>query len=124
MATFPLTGNALHKAEMEYHRKFGHTIGRIKHISLMSRIDICYTSYHLSTQTVAHNLPDFQGIKRCVKYLDSHPHKPIFYPSNSYDVSNVTRLTRSGNKVEDYTTQNVLEFHQYADHAIIINIRR
>ena len=38
LAALPLTRHALHKAEMEYHRKFGHTLGRIEHISLMSII--------------------------------------------------------------------------------------
>ena len=36
--SLPLTGNALHKLEMEYHGKFGHTLGRIHHIALMSII--------------------------------------------------------------------------------------
>ena len=34
----PLAGNVLRKEEMEYHGKFGHTIGMIEHIVLMSRI--------------------------------------------------------------------------------------
>ena len=84
MAALPLTVHALHKAEMEYHRKFGHTLGMIQHISPISRIRICYTACHLYTQTVAPTLPGFQGIKLSVKYLTSHPHKPIFYPSNYY----------------------------------------
>ena len=87
MAALPLTGHALQKAEMIYHGKFGHILGRIKHISLMSRIDICYTTCNLEKQTVSHTLPVFQGIKHCVQYLASHPHKPIFYYSNSYDGS-------------------------------------
>ena len=85
MDALPLTGHVLHKAEMEYHGKFRHTLGRIKHIALMSRIDLCYAACRLATQTVAPTLPGFQGIKRCVQYLDSHPHKPIFYPSSFYD---------------------------------------
>ena len=104
----PLTGHALQKAEMEYHGKFGHTLGRIQHIALMSRIDLFYAICRLETQTVAPTLPGFQVIKRYVQYLASHPHKPIFYPSNSYDGSNVIRLTWSGNQVEDHTTQNCL----------------
>ena len=40
MASLPLTGNDLHKAEMEYHEKIGHAIGMIQNISLMSRIEI------------------------------------------------------------------------------------
>ena len=118
MAAIPLTGHALKKAEMEYHGKFGHTLGRIQHI------DLCYETCCLANQTVAPNLTGFQGIKRSVQYLDSRPHKPIFYPSNSYDGSNVIRLTWSGNQVEYHTTQNCLEYHQDADHDRILNRRR
>ena len=42
MDALPLTGNALHKTEIEYHGKIVHTIGRIQHIALMSIIGICY----------------------------------------------------------------------------------
>ena len=99
MAALPLTWYALHKAEMDHHGKFGHTLGRIQHISLMSRIDICYSTCHIATQTVAPGIPGFQGIKWCVQYLASHPHKPIFYLSNYYYGSNIIRLTWSGNQV-------------------------
>ena len=77
---------------MEYHGKFGHTLGRIQHIDIMSRTDLLYETCRLATQTVATTLPGFQGIKRCVKYLASQPHKPIFYPSNSYDGSNLISI--------------------------------
>ena len=40
MAALPLTENYPHKAEMEYHGKFGHTTERIQHIALMSIIYI------------------------------------------------------------------------------------
>ena len=85
---------------MEYHGKFGHTLGRIQHIDLMIRIDLFYTTYRLATHNVAPTPPGFQGIKRCVQYMASHPHTPIFYPSNSYNGSNFIRLTWSGNQVE------------------------
>ena len=89
---------------MEYHGKFGHTLGRIQQIDIMSRIDLCYATCSLATQTVAPTLSGLQGIKRCVQYLASHPHKTIFYPYNSYDGSNVIRLTWSGNQFEYQTT--------------------
>ena len=103
MADLPLTGHALQKVEIEYHGKYGYTLVRIQHIALMSRSDLCYETCRLATPTVAPTLPGFQGIKRCVQYLDIHPHKPIFYPSNYYDGSNVIRLTWSGNQVEYHT---------------------
>ena len=123
MATLPLTGHALHKAEMEYHGNFGHTLVRIQHISIMSRIDIYYSTCRLATQTVEPTLPGFQVIKLCVQYIASPPHKPISYPSNTYNGSNVIRLTLIGNQVEYHTTHNCLGCHQDADHAIIFNRR-
>ena len=71
---------------------------------------------------MAPTIPGSQGIKFCVKYLASHPHKPIFYPFNYYDGSNFIRFTWRGHQVEDYKTQNCLECHQDADQSIIINI--
>ena len=104
MDALKLPLNTLHKAEMEGNGKLGHTIGRIQHISLMSRIDICYETCLLSTQTVSPPLPGFQGINHCAKYMASHLYKSILYTYNSYYGSNSIRLTLSGNKVEDYTT--------------------
>ena len=109
---------------MEYHGKFVHKLGRIQHIDLMSRADLCCATYCLANQTVAPTLPGFLGIKLCVQYMDSQPHKSIFYLSNSYDGSNVIRITWSGNEFEDHTTQNCLECHQDADYARILNRRR
>ena len=123
MDVLPLTGHALRKAEIEYHGKFGHALGKIQHIALIVRIDLCYATFCLATQTVAPTLSDFQGIKRCVKYLASHPHKPIFYPFNYCGGSKVIRIISSGNQFEDHTTLNCLECHQKADHTRILNRR-
>ena len=44
-----------------------------------------------------------------------------FYPYNSYDGLNIIILTRRGDQIEDYTTQNCLYFHQDAYYVMIIN---
>ena len=108
---------------MEYHETFGHKIGRIQHIAIMSRIDLCYGTCRLTNQTVAPTLPGFQGIKRYVQYLANHQHKPIFYPYYSYYGSNIISLIWSGNQVKDQTTQNCLEYHKYTDHVRVLNRR-
>ena len=59
----PLTGNTIHKTELEYHGKFVHALGRIQHIALISRIDRCYATCHTENQTVAPTLTYLQGIK-------------------------------------------------------------
>ena len=57
----------------------------------------CYATCCLANQTVETTIPSFQVIKKYIKYLAIQPHKPIFYPSTSYDDLNVIRLTCSGN---------------------------
>ena len=93
---------------MEYSGKFWHTPRRINHIVLLRIIDIFYTSWQLGTQTVAPAPPGFQGLKRCINYLDIKPNKPIFCHFISYDGSNVIIITWSGKKVEEQSTHNYL----------------
>ena len=69
MAAVPLTGNALHKAEMEYLGNFGNTLGMIQHISLIIIVDVFYATCHLATQTAAPNIPGFQSINHSVCIL-------------------------------------------------------
>ena len=108
---------------MEYHGKFGHKLGSIQHIALMSRIDLCCETCLLVTQTVSPNLPGFQGIKLCVQYLASHPHQPIFYPYNFMLNQMSSGLHGVEIKLKTTKPQFVLEFHQDAYHAIILNRR-
>ena len=78
MASLRLTGNSLHKSEIEYHGKFGNIIGRIQHTPIMSKIYICYTACVLVTQTVVPNIPCFKYLNLCIQYMVSHPHKTVF----------------------------------------------
>ena len=72
---------------------------------------------------MAPTLTGFQGLKHCIKYHSSNPHKRIFYFSYYYDGSNAISIVWSGNQVEDYTTHNFLDSHQDVHHDRIINIR-
>ena len=59
----------------------------------MSKIDFFYPNCNLANQTVAPTITGFQDLKRCIQYPDSHYHKPFIFCSNSYNESNVIRLT-------------------------------
>ena len=74
----------------------------------MSRVEIFYATCCLETQTVSPTLPGFQGIKRRVQYLASHPYKTICYPFNYYNGSNVIIITCSVDQFEYHTTQKHL----------------
>ena len=81
---------------MEYYGKFGHTLGQIQKIALMSIIESCHKACCLETQTVAYTIPGSQGIKNFIQYLASNPHKTIIYIFNYYDNSNFIRFIWGG----------------------------
>ena len=89
-------------------------------IDIMSTIDICYTTYHLGTQTVEPDITGFQGHKSFILYLDRYTHKTS-YTYNSYEGSNIIRLTWCENQIKHFTNQNFLYCHQDTDHDIILN---
>ena len=44
------------------------------------RVYIFYIALRLETQTVTPTLLGYQGLKKCIQYLASRPHKPILIP--------------------------------------------
>ena len=58
-----LTVNTLCKAEIDDRGKFGHTLVHIYNISIVVRIDICYTYFCVVNRTVEPTLTGFQGLK-------------------------------------------------------------
>ena len=96
---------------MEYHGKCGHTLVRIQHVALLSRIKTSYATCCLATQTVSATIPGFQCINLCAQYMASHPYKPIFYTSNYYYISYVIRLTWCENQLSYIWGPFVYYFH-------------
>ena len=123
MDAVPSTWNDIYKSEMEQHGKFGHNLGQIHKTAIMIRVEICYTACNLGNHMWCLLFLYINISKDVLNSLIVTPTN-LFYPFNSYGGSNVIRLTWSVNQVEDYTTQNCLECHQYADHARTINRRR
>ena len=70
-------------------------------------IDICYKACCMETQTVALTLTFFQGIKRFIIYIYSHPHKPIFYSSNVTVIFHLRLMTNTSTKVNTGSTFNL-----------------
>ena len=89
MDVVTMAETAIQKSCKEDHNKLGHTMGRIQHISIISRIEFFYKDCFPGTQTSSPTLIGFQGLNICIKYLDNHPYKPTFFFSGSYDGSSV-----------------------------------
>ena len=80
----------------------------------MSKIKIRYATCCIVTQTVTPNLPSFQGIKRCVQYLDCHPQHPLGFSVNHTDhiMELVNEWFPAGNLIrihETFSTDSICE---------------
>ena len=78
MSAVLLTKNDHYKSEMGYHDYFQHTLGWIYKNFYLDKIEICYTACHMINRSVSPTIPGFQGLKRCIQHMTSHPNKPIF----------------------------------------------
>ena len=70
---------------------------------------------------MASNSLHFQGIKRCIQYLDSYPHKLSFILLILIMDQISSGLHGVGIKLHK---QNSIECHQDANYARVLNIRR
>eukprot|EP00956_Cyclotella_meneghiniana_P015837 scaffold24602_cov53-Cyclotella_meneghiniana.AAC.1 len=76
----PLQGKDLKEAEKKYGGSFASILGDVMHVWVWSRLDIGYATTRLSQYTHAPNAAAFAGLYRILRYLATHPHRPIFYP--------------------------------------------
>ena len=112
MSDIKLTGTEIHKEESKYHGNLDTILEGYN--TLISQAYLKFLHRLLPrNKNMAPTLLGFKGLKRHKKYLSNHPHKPIFYPYSSYGGYYLTRLTWSGDKLEDYTTHNCLGYNQY-----------
>jgi hypothetical protein len=51
------------------------------HIECITRFDLSYTIRRLGAYTHAPNAAAFAGLYRALRYIATHPHRPIMYPS-------------------------------------------
>jgi hypothetical protein len=83
----PLTGVDLTNATKKFRFAFGHVIGGLMHITIVSRPDLAYSVMRYSGYMACPNIPIFDALHVTVCYLFHHPHLPIMYPSKPYKSS-------------------------------------
>jgi hypothetical protein len=77
----PATPTELKELEKRYMGTFPGILGEIMHIECITRFDLSYTIRRLGAYTHAPNAAAFAGLYRALRYIATHPHRPIMYPS-------------------------------------------
>jgi hypothetical protein len=77
----PLTDIDLQCVEEKYGTSFNHQVGKLMHITTISRPDLSYACMRFSGYMACPNEPIFSALHHCLCYLYHHPHLPIMYPN-------------------------------------------
>jgi hypothetical protein len=87
------------------------------HIWVWSRLDIGYATQRLSSYTHAPNAAAFAGHYKILRYLATHPHRPIFFPRLPMTGSQEIRVDYDPPKIDSIELPNSLIECVDADHA-------
>ena len=83
MEQLPATGKELKALEEKYGGTFPGILGELMHVKCLSRFDLSYAIRRLGAYTHAPNAAAFAGLYRALRYLATHPHRPIMYPNRN-----------------------------------------
>lgn len=92
----------LHTYEQQYHGEYRYSIGQLLHVQQWTRADLSQPISRLAIFNTSPNPLSFQGIKRIMRYLHTHPHQPIFYPCRSIGTTETITYHWSSNEKSSY----------------------
>jgi hypothetical protein len=98
----PLTGLDLKTMEKKLGSSFNHLVGKLMHISGISRPDISYACMRFSGYMACPNKPIFEALHHTLCYLYHHSHLPIIYPAKP--------TTPTGNALQTFWAKGHAEY--------------
>ena len=120
----PATPTELAKLEIQYGAKYNAIIGQYNHITQVTRFDLGFTVSRLAQHNCAPKKAAFEGCKRLARFLATHLHTPIFYPSISIKMYQKIRYEYEPGKFYEQVFENLLVLFADADHARDIATRK
>ena len=124
LETLPANAEQLKLLEEQHGASYASIIGDIMHVYVWSRPDVGYSTTRLSRYIHAPSSPSFMGLKRILRYLATHTHRPIMYPRASIDGIHTIRVDFDTPKFEEIELPNSLIALVDSDHARDNNTRR
>jgi hypothetical protein len=123
----PLTDIDLQNTEAKYKTSFNHLVGKLMHITTISRPDLSYACMRFSGYMACPNEPIFSALHHCLCYLYHHPHLPIMYPTKAPSTPGGSINTFWSKGQAEYLSPefgDTLAAFTDADHARCLRTRR
>ena len=120
----PATPSQLVALVKKYGGTFPEILGQLMHVYVFTRSDLGYTCSRLSRYTQAPSAAAFAGLHRGLRYLATHPHRPIIYPRRTLDGYDTLRVDFDPPKHEVIELPNGLILLVDSDHARDMRTRR
>jgi len=117
MEQLPATKEQLQDLELRYGGGFSSILGEIMHVWVFTRLELGYGISRLSQYTHGPNAASFAGLYRMLRFMATHPHRPIFYPRLSLEEQQELRADFDYPKYESIILPNGLAEMVDADHA-------
>lgn len=81
----PATEDELKLLEERYGGSFGEIIGQLMHVYVWTRPELGFSCTRLARYIQAPSEAAFAGLYRQLRFLATHPHRPIIYPRGTID---------------------------------------
>lgn len=79
MEQLPAVGSELKALESKYGGTFAGILGELMHVECVSRFDLSYSIRRLGAFSHGPNAAAFEGLRRALRYLATHVHRPVMY---------------------------------------------
>eukprot|EP00956_Cyclotella_meneghiniana_P029504 scaffold71543_cov60-Cyclotella_meneghiniana.AAC.2 len=81
----PASKDELKSLEQRYGDSYGTILGEIMHVEVVSRFELSYPMRRLGQFTHGPTEAAFAGLYRVLRFLATHPHRPVMYPRRKFD---------------------------------------
>eukprot|EP00956_Cyclotella_meneghiniana_P008309 scaffold11091_cov47-Cyclotella_meneghiniana.AAC.1 len=80
----PASEDELKILEQRYGDSYGAILGEIMHVEVCSRFELSYSIRRLAQFTHGPTEAAFAGLYRVLRFLATHPHRPVMYPRRKF----------------------------------------
>ena len=107
-SSLPASPSDLKLLEKQYGGSYRSIYGSLLYFVNITRIDIMFAMCHLGKFTGAPTAAAFAGLRRICRYIATKPHRPLYYPANPSERTNIISFEFGPDEKETITMSNNL----------------
>ena len=113
----PATPSQLESLIKRYRGTYPEILGQLMHVYVWSRLELGFALTRLGRHTQGPSAAAFAGLYRVIRFLATHPHRPIIYPRRLIDGYHTLRVNFDPPKFVAMDLPNSLVCMVDSDHA-------